>query len=238
MSIKQTLKAITKSEWFRKYLCWMGAQYIRFVRFTSRIEVVNGHIPQKFWDEDRPFILAFWHGRIIMMPYCWDKNHKIHMLISQHRDGQIIARTIAPFGIDCIAGSSSKGGANAIRAMLKTIKAGESIGITPDGPRGPRMRASSGIINVAKMSGVPIIACSGGSTRRKHLSSWDRFCVCLPFSKSVFVWGEPIYVPKDSSAAELDTLQLMVENTLNHVTNETDRLTGHPNIEPAERKSE
>lgn len=238
MKLKQVIKAISKSDGFRKCLCWLGALYMRLVYATTRWTVIKGAVPQKFWDQDKPFILALWHGRLLMMPYCWNQKKNIHMLISQHRDGQLIAQTIGHIGIQTIEGSSSKGGATALRAMLRALKAGDSIGITPDGPRGPRMRASAGIANVAKISGVPIIPCSVGTTSRKHLKSWDRFCVSFPFSKGTFVWGDPIHVPKKSTKEELATLQITIENALTQVTNEADRLSGHPLIEPDERLEE
>jgi len=227
------LKSITKSDGFRKLLCWVGAQYIRLVYVTGRWDVVNGDVPKSYWDNDKPFILAFWHGRILLMPYCWNGKKEINMLISQHRDGQLIAKTVGHFGIKTIEGSTSKGGAAALRAMLKSLKNGQCIGITPDGPRGPRMRASSGVVNVAKMSGVPVIPCAFGTKKRKHLRSWDRFCVAFPFSKGVFVWGDPIEVPKSAKGEALDELQQKVEDELTRVTNEADRLTDHPPVEAA-----
>lgn len=227
------IKSLTKSDGFRKALCWVGAQYIRLVHATGRWNVINGQAPQEYWDQGKPFILAFWHGRILLMPYCWNRQKDIHMLISAHRDGQLIARTVGHFGIHTIEGSSSKGGATALRTMLKSLKSGECIGITPDGPRGPRMRASAGVVNVAKMSGVPVIPCSFGTTKRKHARSWDRFLIALPFSKGVFVWGEPIHVPKTAKGEELDAYQQQIEDELTRVTNESDRLCDHPVVEAA-----
>jgi len=227
------LKSITKSDGFRKVLCWIGAQYIRLVYATGRWQVINAEAAHAHWDADKPFILAFWHGRILLMPYCWNRKKPIHMLISQHRDGQLIARTVGHFGIQTIEGSTSKGGAGALRAMLKALKNRECVGITPDGPRGPRMQASSGVVNVAKMSGVPVIPCAFGTTRRKHLGSWDRFCVAFPFSKGVFVWGDPIAVPKTAKGEELEGYRLKVETELNRISAQADQLTGHPPVEAA-----
>ncbi len=227
------LKSITKSDGFRKILCWIGAQYIRLVYATGRWQVVNGEVAHGYWDANKPFILAFWHGRILLMPYCWNRKKAINMLISQHRDGQLIARTVGHFGIQTIEGSTSKGGATALRAMLKSLKNGDCIGITPDGPRGPRMRASNGVVNVAKMAQVPVIPCAFGSVSRKHVHSWDRFCVAFPFSKGVFVWGNPIHVPKEAKGEDLEAYRLKVEEELTRVTNESDRLTGHPPVEAA-----
>lgn len=227
------IKSLTKSDGFRSFLCWVGAQYIRLVYLTGKWQVINGDTPQQFWDEDKPFILAFWHGRILLMPYCWNRKKNIHMLISQHRDGQLIAKTVGHFGIQTVEGSTSKGGAQALRTMLKALKGGESIGITPDGPRGPRMRASNGIVSVAKMSGVPVLTCAFGTTKRKHLRSWDRFCLALPFSKGVFVWGDPIHVPKKADADALLAYQQQIEDSLSAVQNTCDEMTGHPPVEAA-----
>lgn len=227
------LKDLTKSDAVRDALCWLGAQYIRLVRATGRWAVVGGEAPAAFWAEGKPFILAFWHGRILMMPYCWRRSVPIHMLISQHRDGQIIARTVSHFGIATVAGSSSKGGSAALRTMLRALKDGQCVGITPDGPRGPRMRASDGIVQVARMSGVPVIPCTFASRRRRVLGSWDRFIVALPFSAGVFVWGQPINVQAGASAEELSAARQAVEDGLTAICAEADRRMGHAPIEAA-----
>ncbi len=225
------LKAILKSDGVRDVLCWLGAQYIRLVFATGRWTVVRGEGPRAFWRDGKAFILCFWHGRLLMMPYCWKRTAPIHMLISQHRDGQIIAKTVGHFGIRTVAGSSTRGGAAALRSMLKALKAGEWVGITPDGPRGPRMRASEGIVQVARMSGVPVIPCTFSIGRGRVLSTWDRFLVAWPFASGAFVWGEPIEVARD---AEVEPARLRIEEALNAITAEADRLVGRAPVEPAE----
>lgn len=227
-------KRIGKSERLRGLLCWLGSLYIRFVHATGSWRVVNGGHAEALWDQDKPFILAFWHGRILMMPKSWRSSVPIHMLISQHRDGQLIARTVAHFGIDTVAGSTTRGGSAALRAMLKFLKAGECVGITPDGPKGPRMRASSGIVNVARLAGVPVLPATFSARRRRLLGSWDRFAVALPFSAGVFVWGDPIVVSRDASDGELERLRLEVEASLNAITVEADGLMGVETPDPAE----
>ena len=226
-------KRILKSDGVRSALCWLGAQYIRFAQLTGRWTVVRGDIPRRFWDGGQPFILSFWHGRILMMPHCWNRNIPIHMLISQHRDGQIIAKTVSHFGIRTIAGSTSHGGAAALRAMLKTLKSGGSVGITPDGPRGPRMRAGDGVVGVARLSGVPVVPATFSCTRRKVLGSWDRFVVALPFARGVLVWGEPIVVARDADAAALEAIRQNIEDAMNALAAEADDLCGHTPIDPA-----
>jgi hypothetical protein len=227
------VKKLTSAESVRSVLCWVGAQYIRLVHRTSRWEVIGGEVPAERWARGEPFILAFWHGRILMMPYCWPRQQPISMLISQHRDGQIIAQTVSHFGIDTIVGSSSKGGLAALRALMRTLKSGCCVGITPDGPRGPLMRASDGVVQVARLSGVPVIPCTFSVRRRRLLSSWDRFVVALPFSSGVFVWGQPISVPADGSPAEVERFRVAIEDSLNAICEQADRRTGHAPIEPA-----
>jgi len=231
-----SVKRILQNDSVLRFLCALGALYIRLCFALSRWQVVNGHIPQRLWDEGRPFILSFWHGRLLMMPYCWRKGVPIHTLISQHQDGRILARMVSHFGIRTIEGSSSRGGGTALRAILAALQAGESIGITPDGPRGPRMRASSGIISIARLSGVPILPATFAVTRRKVLGSWDRFVLAWPLTRGVFIWGEPVTVDKDANEAAQETARRELEQRLNQVTAEADRICGHEEIEPGEIK--
>lgn len=226
-------KRILGSDAVRRVLCWLGAQYIRFVYATGRWSVVRGDIPQALWERREPFILCFWHGRLLMMPYCWNRRAAIHMLISQHRDGLIIARTVGHFGIRTIAGSSKRGGAGALRAMLKALQAGECVGITPDGPRGPRMRASEGIVSVARLAGVPIVPATFAVDRRHVLGSWDRFVVAWPFARGVLAWGELITVPRDADGPAIEAARAQVEEALNALTAEADALMGAAPVEPA-----
>lgn len=227
------LKRLLKNEGLRRFLCWVGALYIRLVCNTNRWEVVRGDIPQAFWRDGKPFILCFWHGRLLMMPHSWERDRQIHMLISQHRDGKLIANTVRHFGIKWLAGSSSKGGAQALRTMLKAIKSGEWVGITPDGPRGPRMRASEGIINVARLAGVPIIPATFSTSGGAVLNTWDRFLVARPFGRGVIVWGDPIEVDRHAPPDALEDARRRVEEGLNAITEEADRLTGRTPVKPA-----
>ena len=122
--------------------------------------------------------------------------------------------------------------------MLKTLQSGQCVGITPDGPKGPRMRASSGIVNVAKLAGVPILPATFSTSRRKLLGSWDRFAVALPFSRGVFVWGDPITITRNANEAELEIARLLVEASLNAITLDADSRMGQETPEAAEPEAE
>lgn len=217
----------------RAALCWLGAQYIRFVRATGRWRVVRGEIPARFWDEGRSFILAFWHGRLLMMPYCWRKGAPMNTLISQHRDGELLARTIRHFGLGTVRGSTTHGGSAALRTLVRALKTGAYVGITPDGPRGPRMRANLGAVQLARLAQVPIVPVAYSASRRRVLASWDRFVLAWPFSRGVFVWGDPVAVPKDADGEALEAARRELEARLNAITGEADRLVGREAIEPA-----
>jgi lysophospholipid acyltransferase (LPLAT)-like uncharacterized protein len=217
----------------RGLVCAAAALYIRLVHATSRWRVEGAEAPRRRWAARQPFILAFWHGRLLLMPYCWDRATPISMLISRHRDGQLIARTVAHFGIAAVAGSSTKGGGRAMRAMLKALRAGECVGVTPDGPHGPRMRANAGLVNLAKLAGVPILPCSYSIRRGRLLGSWDRFLLALPFSRGEFRWGEPIHVAPDADMAALESARRQVEDSLNALTRAADLACGATPVEPA-----
>lgn len=176
---------------------------------------------------------------MLMMPYAWRWEGPFRMLISHHRDGRLIADTIRNLGLDVTDGSSSRGGLAAVRELVKALKEGIAIGVTPDGPRGPRMRVQMGIVRIASLSGAPIIPVSFGARRRRVLSSWDRFVVIWPFNSGVFIYGKEIFVPKEADDATLEQARMELENSLNAITVECDRMTGHSPIEPADpRKSQ
>jgi len=237
------LKQLFKSKFVHDLACSLLASYIRFVHFTSRWIIVNEAAPRVYWDSGRPIIGAFWHGRLAMMPYGWrTKTMPLNMLISNHRDGSIIADMITHFGVKSVRGSagdkvkggtkSSKGGVQAMLNMAKLAAAGEGLAITPDGPRGPRMRANSGVVALARLTGLPVFPISVSVSNRRVLSSWDRFIVPLPFSRGAFVIGDPIFVARDASDEACEQARIAIETEINRVTREADRIVGVKAIEP------
>jgi lysophospholipid acyltransferase (LPLAT)-like uncharacterized protein len=217
--------------------------YIRIVYATNRWTVEGGEVPRRLRESGNSFILAFWHGRLMMIPMAWQRLAPMHMLISAHRDGRIIADAVTYFGVHSIPGSSRRGGTAALRMMLKQLAAGECVGITPDGPRGPAMHASAGIVNVARLGRVPIVPIVFATSRRRVLRTWDRFQLALPFGRGVFLWGEPIEIAAELDPAGLERARLLVERRMNEMAREADRRVGHgpPVIEspsPALRERE
>ena len=182
--------------------------------------------------DGRPYIAAFWHNRLLMAPTGWRSQAPLSVLISQHRDGELIARTVHQFGVHTVRGSTTRGGSKALRELLLALKNGSNVAITPDGPRGPCMRAQSGIILLARLSGAPIVPSTYSVSRRKLASSWDRFIIALPFSRGLYLWGAPIHVARDADDEALETARLKLENTLNELTTTADRLMGVEVVTP------
>jgi hypothetical protein len=224
---------VLRSDRLRRFVCWLVSLYIRLVWATSRWRVERGEIPRRLHEDRRPFILAFWHGRLLMMPMAWDRTRPIHMLISAHRDGRIIADAVKHFGIGSIAGSSRRGGSSALRQMVRRLKSGECVGITPDGPRGPATRASDGIVATARLAQVPIVPLAYAARRRRVLGTWDRFHLPSPFTSGVFVWGEPILVPGDAGEGALEGYRQLVEDRLNAIDAEAEVEVGNKTAAPA-----
>jgi lysophospholipid acyltransferase (LPLAT)-like uncharacterized protein len=226
------LKRMLRSEPAHRLLCWLVQLYIRMVYATSRWTVEGAAIPRQLRAEGRPFILAFWHGRLLMIPMAWQRLAPMHMLISGHRDGRIIADAVRYFGVDSIPGSSNQGGTGALRAMVRFVKAGDCVGITPDGPNGPAMRASSGIVAAAKIARAPIVPISYATSRRRILGTWDRFHLALPWSRGVFLWGEPLSVPADIDESGVERWRREIEDRMIAQTAECDRRVGRDATAP------
>ena len=217
----------------RHAVCWTIYYYIRLVYWTNRWTVENGEWPRRLLAEGRPFIGAFWHGRMMMIPMAWQRMAPMHILISAHRDGRIIADAVAYFGIGAIAGSTRRGGSAAVRVMLKKLKDGDCVAITPDGPRGPAMTASIGLVNLARLAQAPIVPITYATSRRRTAATWDRFHIARPFGRGVFLIGEPIEIAADLDEAGLEDARRLIEERMVRMVHEADRRVGHPVPLPA-----
>ena len=231
--MRQLIKRIGRSEALRGLLCWIAARYIRLVHATTRWRVEGRAPVDDMLAANRAFIPAFWHSRLLMAPLGWPSRRRPKVLVSTHRDGELIARTVRHLKVDTIRGSTTRGGGAALRAMLKALEDGSPVGVTPDGPRGPRMRVQPGIILAASLSGAPIVPATYAVSHCRFLSTWDRFVLALPFGRGVYLWGEPMCVPREADAAAREAARRELERRLNALTEQADRLMGHAPIEPA-----
>ena len=232
-------KRIVQSETFKTAVGFTVAMALKFIRLTSRFEVHRIDIAQRFWANDEPFIGATWHGQNLILPTFWHNWREMRILVSRHGDGEIVSKIMYFLGVGTIRGSGvpkgeerrekhkGKGGAGALRAMVRALGESVSIGLTADLPPGPARRAGEGIIMLARLSGRPIVPVAATTRARIRLNNWDRFTINLPFSKGALVWGEPIYVPRDADPETLEAARLSVEAALNAVFDEAERIVGH-----------
>ena len=220
------IKRLLNAGLVQKFATRLVAEYIRFVRFTGRWQIVREWVPDELLENGEPFIVAFWHGRLLMMSFSWKRSDRVHILISDHRDGHLISGMLTHFGSKTVFGSSTRGGAAAFIQLTRLLKEGKVVGITPDGPRGPRRKASKGVISLAKVTGAPIVPLTYSASFSHIFGSWDRFMLPLPFSKGVFLWGKPIYVGQDADDQYSEEKRTEVERALIALTQRADWLMG------------
>ena len=141
-----------------------------------RMTVRGGDTVEDLYRQGQHIILAFWHGRQLMIPLAYH-GRDVHILISRHRDGELISRTMARFGYHSVRGSSTRGGTAALRQLIKVARSGVDIAITPDGPKGPRYVAQPGAVQLAKVTGLPILpitfSCSKKNSSPHGTGSWS-----------------------------------------------------------------
>ncbi len=199
----------------------MGSIFIFLLGKTLRITWIGEKNLSSVRENNGRVLYAFWHGRMLILCYS-HRRQKIHVLISQHRDGELIARTIGRLGFVSIRGSTTRGGAKAVFEMARKAASGYDLAITPDGPRGPKYKVQPGAIYIAQRSGLPIIPLANSAKSRWTLSSWDGFLIPKPFSKTVVITGEPIYVGLEATPQELEEKRKELEEKLLKMTRKAD----------------
>lgn len=194
------------------------AGVIRLLALTLRyrLEDPQGILAR---DPEQPRIWAFWHNRILLMPYLYERycpGRRMLMLVSRSRDGEFITRIMNRFGIEGARGSSSKGATNAMRELLRELERprARDIGITPDGPRGPRAKVQDGVLGLAATSGRPIYPVTTRYSRFWELPSWDRFQIPQPGAVCRVVIGPAVAGPKSLESSELDRVRAELERAL------------------------
>ena len=207
-------KKIIKNYFVQQLLALVSVIYIKLVAVTSSIIIKNIESPQFYWKNNKPFILAFWHSQLMMISYCWKSETKINILASGHSDGRFGAIVGKYFKLNNIPTSSNEKSIS-LKPVFTLLRNSQYIGITPDGPRGPNQKVSDGIIKISKATQVPIIPIGFASSKYRTLKSWDSFLITKPFSKSAFVWGKAITIPKNFTDNQIEDYKNKLEKELN-----------------------
>jgi lysophospholipid acyltransferase (LPLAT)-like uncharacterized protein len=236
---RKPLKTLRAAGIARRLLPRLVAGYIALVWRTTRWRVEGAEHRQAGRDGGA-VIAAFWHGRVFLSPMLAPEGRHTSAIISNNRDGDIIAEAAERLGVSPIRGSTrhpgkadrDKGGREAFAGGLAALARGDVLAITPDGPRGPRMRAQPGVAALAIMARAPVLPLALSTQRGRFLGTWDRFLLPLPFDRGVLVYGPLMTPPEDSSEAAIDAFRLRVETALTELTARADRVMGRPVAAP------
>jgi lysophospholipid acyltransferase (LPLAT)-like uncharacterized protein len=201
--------------WVVRLFAALFAAYLRLVFATIRWTREGQERAEGVWQAGGGAILCFWHARIPLAPPSWPnrkgERQEIHALISHSADGEFIARAVEHIGFPAIRGSSkkrhdpakNKGGEQAFRDMLRWVKAGNAVAITPDGPRGPAERMDKGAPVLAQITGAPVLLVGLASKPCIRVGTWDRTVIPLPFSRGAMVWDGPLTAARNADAEAL-----------------------------------
>ncbi|HOV77932.1 MAG TPA: lysophospholipid acyltransferase family protein [Sedimentisphaerales bacterium] len=189
---------------------------LRCVCGSNRLTVTRRDIFDEYVEQGNN-IFVFWHSRLFYLVYYYmlrAPRCKVCMLVSMSRDGDYGAALVRRLKQEVVRGSSSRGGQAAVRNLVSRIASGSNVAITPDGPRGPALTVSEGVVKLAQMTGARIIPVSYSASRRFLLKSWDRFIVVKPFGRVHVAFGEPIRVPRRISSEQRRHFVKQVERAL------------------------
>lgn len=231
MTLKDFFKNnILKKDIFQTIICWLISIYIRFVYFTSKVEI-KGYTEEylNLLINNKATFVITWHGKIFIAPMIVNTllkkiNYKKQpcVLSSKHRDGKLASKTMNIFNFKEIFGSTinrnklhqaeESGAVKSIIIIMREIKNGSSIHLAPDGPRGPIRKINSEIVNIAKKTSTPVFPVVINYSLKKQLKSWDEFQIPFPFGKIVVEYLEPLHTNKDSDFNESN---IILENKMN-----------------------
>ncbi len=215
--------------WRRAALPSVGAWTTRAIGATLRLTVVGIDRMRPLWRAGTPLIYVIWHGRILMAPWVNERLRRsagaraATVLTSRSRDGEMVARYAAQFGLPVVRGSTSRGGGEAMRALTAALRSGEDVVIVPDGPRGPARQLGAGVVTLAALTGAPVVPLAFAARPAWTLATWDRFQIPWPFARATAMFGAPVAVPR---SAGRDDVRRVIETALDDLTHAADRLCG------------
>ena len=236
MELKKTFKRILRTPAAIRFLSFLIFIYSKFVGLSCR---------WRFYgiDEARCAVAGTnavwvaWHARATMMPFFWQKlfNRKMAALVSPHHDGQIIAHFLRWFHITPVSGSTNENPRQSALELMRALQDGYDLFISPDGPRGPRMRMKKSPVYYAQKTGKPII-CACFSLNRAMIAdkAWDKTMISLPFGRGVFALSEPLYVPAELTDEQFEQYRLKLEDIANNLSQSCDKNAGREAILPAD----
>jgi lysophospholipid acyltransferase (LPLAT)-like uncharacterized protein len=189
----------------------LGVLLLRLLAATWRVRATGDEIVRGFRAARQPIVFTLWHGQ--MLPLLWHhRGQGVAVLISEHRDGEIVARVAAALGFRTVRGSTYRGADRALVGLVRELRAGRDVAVTPDGPRGPARQFAPGALVAAQRSGAPIVTVGMAASRAWRLRSWDGFMIPKPFARVVVAYGTATVEPgtaRDAAARAVEFQRLM-----------------------------
>ena len=193
-----------------------GGYVMRALFRTLHVERTGHHHVMRLRQEGTPVIFVFWHGRLLPLIHV-HRHDGIVVLVSEHRDGEYLARLLHHFGFGTVRGSSTRGGVRGLKGLVRAARRGLDLAITPDGPRGPNRELKLGALAAARMTGLPLVPVGVGVTSAWRIGSWDELLVPKPFSTVRVAYGRPSFVPRHAGQAETDEVIGSLRSELNQL---------------------
>lgn len=191
---------------------------------SVKVNRINYSVIEKLLSEKQNFVLAFWHGTMLV-PWYFHRGQNFSALISQSKDGELLANSLVKWGYRVTRGSSHKGGKEALETLLENSKQNFSIAITPDGPTGPPRVMKAGAVITAQRSGIPLVLCGVACNKKYTFNSWDKFEIPKIFSKVVMKYSDPIIVDENISRDETSKIIEQCDFKLNQLQKDADEIS-------------
>lgn len=201
----------------QRFFLWLGSKVagkiIKLLKYTVKFEIVGQEHFDGLMNNGGKAIFAVWHGNMVI-PMMEHIGRGVNVLVSQHGDGEIIARILTSLGYGLVRGSSTRGGSEALKTMIRLFRKPAIIAITPDGPKGPYRELKIGAVILAQSTGVPVLPMSAYTSSPKFLKSWDRFLFVKPFTRCLLIYGKPIKIDRDETTEGLEEKRKLVEQSI------------------------
>lgn len=193
-----------------RWLSLFGSWIIRILGVTWRVRMIDAGPVDRLRHDGQPVALLLWHGQLLPLLYVM-RFQSIATLISTHKDGELIAQIAKRLGCKLVRGSSSRGGDRALLGLVRTLKDGFTIAVTPDGPRGPYRSFAVGALVAAHRANAPVVAFGVHASRAWYLPSWDQFMIPKPFARLTIVFDTPMLVPGASTREAAEAVPMFTE---------------------------
>ncbi len=179
----------------------MGMWLVRLLGWTWRVRVTHDEAVRAARSSKTPIVFSLWHGQMLPLLYT-HRDEGVAVLISEHSDGEIIARIAMRLGYSTVRGSTSRGAARALLGLARVLEEGGDLAITPDGPRGPAKSMAPGVAIVARRAGVPVVAAAASASSAWRLKTWDKFLIPRPFARIHVAYSDAVLVTAADAEAE------------------------------------